>query len=104
VQNIAVLPEHVDFLNSRDGLHIQLLQSSLELLVILSTGRFGFPHDFSSDSPLSTYLTARNRLPLRFLAQAVRITRGSSSPILLAAAAACNLASFAGSIVLGVED
>lgn len=103
VQDIAVLPEHVDFLNTRNGLDVQLLQRSLELLVILSTGRFRFPHDLAAHSPLSTYLTARN-LSLRFLAQFLREIRGSSSPILLAAACACNLASFAGSIVLGVED
>lgn len=61
VQDIAILPEHVDLLNSRNGLDVQLLQGSLEFLVILSPGRLGFPHDLSPDSPLSTYLTARNK-------------------------------------------
>jgi hypothetical protein len=34
VDNISVTLEHVDLLNGLDGLHIELLQRSLELLVV----------------------------------------------------------------------
>lgn len=35
VDDVAVGLEHVDLLNCLDGLHVQLLESSLELLVIV---------------------------------------------------------------------
>ena len=35
MQDIAVLPEHVDLLYTLDRLQVQLLQRALELLVVL---------------------------------------------------------------------
>jgi hypothetical protein len=34
VDDVAVLLEHVDFLNGLDGLHVHLLECGLELLVV----------------------------------------------------------------------
>ena len=39
VQHVPVLPEHVHLLHTRDRLHVQLLQRTLELLVVLCIRR-----------------------------------------------------------------
>jgi hypothetical protein len=54
VQDVSVLSEHVDLLNTRDGLHVQLLERALQLFVVLSRGWLGFPDDFPSDGSLPT--------------------------------------------------
>jgi hypothetical protein len=56
VQDISVFSEHVDLLNALDGLHVQLLQSTLQLFVVLRAGRLGLPHNFSSDSALAAWV------------------------------------------------
>ena len=61
VQDIAVLPEHVNLLHAGDGLDVQLLERALELLVVLSTSRLCFPDDLSAHGTLSTYSSARAR-------------------------------------------
>ena len=35
MQDIAVLPEHIDLLHTLDRLQVQLLERALELLVVL---------------------------------------------------------------------
>ena len=55
VQHVAVLPEHVNLLDPRDGLDVELLERALELLVVLRSSRLRLPNDLSTDSPLSTY-------------------------------------------------
>jgi hypothetical protein len=52
VQDVAILLEHVNFLDALDGLHVQLLEGSLELLVILARW-LGFPHDLPSYGTLA---------------------------------------------------
>ena len=58
MQHVAVLPEHIDFLNPRDGLHVELLQRALELLVVLRRGGLRFLHNLSPNRALSTYRSA----------------------------------------------
>lgn len=55
MQHIAILPEHVNLLNARNGLHVKLLQSTLQLFVILSSRWLRLPHDLPTHGPLSTY-------------------------------------------------
>ena len=103
VQNVSVLLEHVDLLNSGNGLHIQFLEGSLQLFVVLGARGLGFPHNLSSNRALAAYLILKKRsiatcqscslsctLPCGVDRDA---TRRKRSPILFAAAAACSLAS-----------
>ena len=53
MKDMSVASEHVDLFNARDGLDIQFLQGSLELLVVATSG-LGHLLDFSSGSALST--------------------------------------------------
>ena len=55
MQHIPVLSEHVDLLNSRNRLNIQLFQCALQLFVVLRGGWLCFPHDLSAHGPLSTW-------------------------------------------------
>jgi len=57
MQHVSVLLEHVDLLHARDRLHVQLLQRTLELLVVLCIRRFRFAHDFSPHGPLPAWTT-----------------------------------------------
>ena len=106
VQDVAVLAEHVDLLHTGDGLHVELLERALELLVVLRGSRLRLPNDLSTDSPLSTYLTIHTHINGLLLRHWPKFAQklNSRSPILLAAACACSFASLAGSIVFGVED
>ena len=52
VQHVAVLPEHVNLLDPRDGLDVELLERALQLLVILGRGGLRLADDLSPDSPL----------------------------------------------------
>lgn len=54
MQDVAVFPEHVDFLNTRNGLDIELLQRALELFVVLGSCRLRLTHDLSPDRSLTT--------------------------------------------------
>lgn len=56
MQDISIFSEHVDFLYTRDRLDIQFLQCALEFFVVLCTGGFARPHDFTTHSTLATYL------------------------------------------------
>ena len=47
VQNVPVFPEHVNLLHARDRLHVQLLQRTLELLVVLCVRGFRFANNLS---------------------------------------------------------
>lgn len=55
VENVAVFPEHVHLLNALNRLHVQLLQSTLQLFVVLRASGLRFTHDFSAHRSLSTY-------------------------------------------------
>ena len=101
VKYIAILSKHVDFLNPRNWLHIQFFKSALKFFVVLSCRRFSFPYDFSAHSPLSTLKKCKNLMRVKIDDP----DRTRSSPILLAAAAACSFAIFAGSMVgLGLGE
>jgi len=52
VQDVAVLPEHVDLLHACDRLHVQLLERALELLVVLRVCGLRFAHDLSPHGAL----------------------------------------------------
>ena len=52
VKYISVLPEHVDFFNTRNRLDVQLLQCTLELLIILC-GRFRLWNHLATGSSLT---------------------------------------------------
>jgi hypothetical protein len=52
VNNLPIIIEHVDLLNSLDWLHIQLLQRALQLLVV-GTGTLVSLLDFPAGSALS---------------------------------------------------
>lgn len=54
MQHVAVLPEHVNLLNTWNGLHIELLQGALQLFVVLGSRWLRLPHDLSTHGPLST--------------------------------------------------
>ena len=56
MQYVAILPEHVDFLDTGDRLDVELLQRALELFVILGRRWLGLPHDLATDCALSTYV------------------------------------------------
>lgn len=56
VDDVAVRLEHVDLLNGRDGLDVHLLEGSLELLVVTTTGSVDLL-DLSSGSTLATVLS-----------------------------------------------
>ena len=62
VDDVAVLLEHVDLLNSLDGLDVQLLKRSLELLVVGTSG----PVDLL-DLPAGSTLAAIYRVSLESL-------------------------------------
>ena len=47
VQHVPIFPEHVHLLHARDRLHVQLLQRTLELFVVLCVRRFRFAHYLS---------------------------------------------------------
>lgn len=53
MNDVSVLLEHVDLLNSLDGLSVQLLKGELKLLVV-SAGAGGRTLDLSSGGTLST--------------------------------------------------
>ena len=53
MQHVSIFPEHVDLLNTRDGLNIEFLQRALQLLVILGSGWLAFSYNLSPDCPLS---------------------------------------------------
>lgn len=54
MQNIAILLEHVDLLNTGDGLNTELLKSRLELSVVTLRGCDRLLDDLSSGSTLAT--------------------------------------------------
>ena len=54
VQHVAVLPEHIDLLNTRNGLHVELLERALQLFVVLRGGRLGLAHDLAAHRALPT--------------------------------------------------
>lgn len=56
VDDVAVRLEHVDLLDGRDGLDVHLLEGSLELLVVTTTGSVDLL-DLSSGSTLATVLS-----------------------------------------------
>lgn len=56
VDDVAVLLEHVDLLDSLDGLDVKLLQGGLELLVV-GTGAGGRPLDLPAGGTLATIQT-----------------------------------------------
>ena len=62
MDNVAVALEHVDLLNSLDGLDVQLLERSLELLVVGTSG----PVDLL-DLPAGSTLAAIYRVSLESL-------------------------------------
>ena len=45
MQHVSIFPEHVDLLNTRDGLNIEFLQRALQLLVILGSGWLAFSYN-----------------------------------------------------------
>ncbi len=116
VQHVAVLPEHVNLFNTRNGLNVELLQRALELFVVLSSRGLRLPYDLSTHGPLSTCLFQNETsspqkktridgwLEKEFWCWLRATAATICSPILLAAAAACSLANFAGSIVFSVVD
>ena len=55
VQHVAVLLEHVDLLDTRNGLHVQLLQRTLQLLVVVRCRCLRLLDDLTSYGALSTY-------------------------------------------------
>lgn len=66
VENVAVFPEHVHFLNALNRLHVQLLQSTLQLFIVLRASGLRLTHDFSAHRSLSTYfLPAPTSPPIR---------------------------------------
>lgn len=62
MQDVSIFSEHINLLDTRDRLYIQFLQSTLELFVVLCTGRLARPHDFTTHSTLSTYIVLRLRV------------------------------------------
>lgn len=62
MNNVSVALEHVDLLNSLDGLDVQLLKRSLELLVVGTSG----PVDLL-DLPAGSTLAAIYRVSLESL-------------------------------------
>jgi hypothetical protein len=54
MQNVAILLEHVDLLDTSDGLDVHLLQSGLQLPVIARSGSSGLLDLLSSGSSLTT--------------------------------------------------
>lgn len=58
MQNVAILLEHVDLLNTSDGLNTELLESGLELSVVTLRGGDRLLDDLSSRSTFAAcYLT-----------------------------------------------
>lgn len=53
VKNVAILLEHVDLLDTGDGLNLELLESSLELGV-LTTGALGLRGHLTTGGTLTT--------------------------------------------------
>ena len=53
MKHVSVLPEHVDLLDTGNGLHVEFLQRALQFLVILSGGGLAFPDHLSSYGSLS---------------------------------------------------
>ena len=53
VEDVAVLAEHVDLLDTGDGLDVELLERALELFVVLRGGRLGLPHNLAAHGPLT---------------------------------------------------
>lgn len=61
MQDVAIVLEHVDLLNSSYWLQVELLQGSLELLIIGSSGVGRLLDDFPSWCTLSTYTPSSKR-------------------------------------------
>ena len=53
VEDVAVLTEHVDLLNTGDGLDVELLERALQLFVVLRGRRLRLPHDLAAHGPLT---------------------------------------------------
>lgn len=53
MKDVAVLLEHVDLLDTRDGLHLELLESSLQFGV-LTTGALGLRGHLTTRGTLTT--------------------------------------------------
>ena len=53
VENIAVFAEHVDLLDTGDGLDVELLERALQLFVVLRRGGLGLAADLSAHRPLA---------------------------------------------------
>ena len=53
VEDVAVLAEHVDLLNTRNRLDVELLERRAQLLVV-TAGRLGLVHDLAAHRALST--------------------------------------------------
>jgi hypothetical protein len=96
MQHVSVFPKHVDFLHTRDRLHVQLLQRTLKLLIILRVCRFRFSDDFSSHGTLTAYpQTTKTDVRPQQRCKKKKKREHLDSPILFAAACDCSLASFA---------
>ena len=54
VQDVAVLAEHVDLLDSGDGLHVELLERALQLFVVLRGRGLRLADNLATHSPLTT--------------------------------------------------
>jgi hypothetical protein len=55
VQDVSIILEHVDLLNTTDGSNVKLLQSSLKLSVISLRSGLRLLDDLTSGSSFSTY-------------------------------------------------
>ena len=53
VEDVAVLAEHVDLLDTGDGLDVELLERALQLFVVLRGRRLRLPHDLAAHGPLT---------------------------------------------------
>ena len=107
MQHVSVLPEHVDLLHARDRLYVQLLQRTLELLVVLCILRFRFAHDFSPHGPLPAWEPRQLAVSKNRTKNTHHPKNAENSgppnvkvdvPILFEAACACSLANFATSM------
>jgi hypothetical protein len=65
VDDVAILLEHVDLLNSLDGLDVQLLEGGLELLVVGISGAVDLL-DLAAGSALAS-IGGKKSLLVRFL-------------------------------------
>ena len=53
VEDVAILAEHVDLLDTGDGLDVELLERALQLFVVLRGRRLRLPDDLAAHGPLT---------------------------------------------------